>query len=1534
MDPQAEALIHRLRTQPDDVESYESLKAHYHTAGDFASLANLVEGWAGRHTEAAAANAFHEAARTVSYYLEDQLRAVELLETALDNAPDHSEANDDLARLLEAIGDPEAYVASLARRARRYANADADPASIAAIHFQIGELWERTLERPDQAVVHYRSAFELDPEHLPAMYATREIYRQSGDLRSAAHVYDLEIAAEVDTARKVMLLRELAHLEHEGLSDPDASISALDRALGHTPHDREVTYELAGALLARAAVRGDSPDGLLDRAKAADMLLRLAHGAEGETQVAFLESALDASPDHDAALTFLESVAAVARAEARLPLRWIRYVGLAPNGPNSAARRIRLADAYESAGQLADTIMCLEPLLASGDVEIARRLVGLYTREGRVEDARKAQGIVGASLSPDERRVALEDELAHAAVGSDDAARLIADLDAIDPSNAKVGAVRLDHLRARGEHAALRDLLLARAEDSTQSVAVRSSAYREVALLADGPLADADLAVRVRGSLVKLSPGDRDERAKLKQAMRLGQRWDELANILVWEAANEDEADARRNAALSVDELTERAALDAGRAIDALEGIYKASPTDVAVRDRLLTRLVAAGRNREALPLIESKAESAPTTRDKAGLLDQAATIRLEFGDIVGAIAALERWIAADPDATEPARRALELAERSGDAAQIARAVSREADRSQGDERARWLMRLADLEANSLGSDDRAIDALIRATEAAPNDERIRIELENAFRRSERFVELRDSIRVRVPKQATVEDRVALLREIAHLSEHELTDRRATAIALRELRTVAEDATALDWLIDDARSRGDTEELTALLSVRLELKSAPEEKNTTGLELAELLDREGGDRARARTILESLRGVAPNPVAALGHLARICEADGDQVALASAWSDLLDHIEEPKRAIELAKALHALAVGPLSSESHAAKGLAHWSKHAPSELAPLEALVALHLNAGRERDAADALLELGKRLDSPSDAESKLLEASDRYETAGDLAAAMEAARLARSLGFGSSAARQRLGIVAERASRFDVVLEVAEARAADAAKKGESGRGDLITELLACASIAREKLNDGQRASTYLLRASELAEGNAEAVARVEAAATEIDRSASDASAVLERALVTRLLERAKSEEGEVRVARLVRASTILANAIGDFGGAFQLLADVTEEDANPTLLDALVSVATSGAKTSELEQLLKKRFDESVDSDTARAILEAQVNMYTRVNRASDAADVLQRILSMRTTVENRDRLLDALARAGRHKDRVNVLEQAIRRAGANEDERNALGRQVAVIWETELANKFEALDAWKRLLRWCPTDVDATHALDRLGVKRNSLPPPPAKPAEAAANPSTPPRPSAPPPPAKPAEAAAKPSTPPRPSAPPPPPARVLAAPPPPARVPAVPSLATPRRPPEVNVVTAVYSVVTDADASALGAISPDAMATHGTASASDEPITAPPPAPVVTPLVPSMPVSIPRMPPPALPREAAAMLAESQAIESVEEVESLDDVEALDDFEDVDDVEEVDSGTPQKDHVRPHVSLPPPPPKRGQ
>src|SRR5687767_7714871 len=106
MDATAEELIARLRRNPDDASAYAALRAHYQRIGDYPSLANLLEGWAGRAADhQAASQAFYDAGEIVWGALADRGRSMRLYERALERSPTHAEAGLRLQSFYEETGD-------------------------------------------------------------------------------------------------------------------------------------------------------------------------------------------------------------------------------------------------------------------------------------------------------------------------------------------------------------------------------------------------------------------------------------------------------------------------------------------------------------------------------------------------------------------------------------------------------------------------------------------------------------------------------------------------------------------------------------------------------------------------------------------------------------------------------------------------------------------------------------------------------------------------------------------------------------------------------------------------------------------------------------------------------------------------------------------------------------------------------------------------------------------------------------------------------------------------------------------------------------------------------------------------------------------------------------------------------------------------------------------------------------------------------------------------------------------------------------
>ncbi|MEM1414130.1 MAG: hypothetical protein AAGH15_04485, partial [Myxococcota bacterium] len=434
-DPTAAELIARLRRDPDDEGAYRALRAHYRARGDAASLTNLVEGWAKKASDpAAAAAAFSEAGELALRSLGDKARATGLFERARALAPASRLAFEGLAALAEAAGDARHLAELLQDRLLRLPTEAR--AERGRLELRLGQVWETRLGRPDEALACYARALEATPRLVPALYAARGLQLRAGNHAAAVRLLHREVEAEADPSRQRALLRELGALSGERLDDLGGAIDALERARALGP-DAAVLHELATQLLTRA--ERDGPSAPEDRVRAAQHLVALAELLGDAQGRPYLEAALDAVPGSLEALEALEALARRRGLEDVLPARWVAFLAARPAGSGAAPRRRKLGFAYLEADQPEDARICFEALVdleaGTGDPEVAEALAPLLRAAGRGEDATRALYVATAAASDEARVPRLRALLAdHRARGDADAAAAVAvELRAFDP---------------------------------------------------------------------------------------------------------------------------------------------------------------------------------------------------------------------------------------------------------------------------------------------------------------------------------------------------------------------------------------------------------------------------------------------------------------------------------------------------------------------------------------------------------------------------------------------------------------------------------------------------------------------------------------------------------------------------------------------------------------------------------------------------------------------------------------------------------------------------------------------------------------------------------------------------------------------------------------------------------------------------------------------------------------------------------------------------------------------------------------------
>ena len=936
MDAIAEQLIARLRSNPDDAEAYAALRAHYRQAGDYASLANLLEGWASRTVDASsAANALYEAAQLISHYQSDPERAAGLLERALERQPLHPEAGTHLEQILEDAQEYRRLVELLDRRASGLAESGADPRSVAAVHLRLGQVWEHALQRPDRAIRHYRQAFELDATLVPAIYAAREIYRNAGNLKTAASLYEQEANAETDAERKVALFRELAHLRAESLRDTKGAIRALEQALAIAPGDVHVMHELASALIHRAEGTSAAAQAEADHRRAADLMYQMAQSLPIDHAIPYAEAALDSVPDHDGALELLERLATEAGRTDMLAVRWVAFIEASPDALGAAPRRRQLGQAYVDAGQLDDAIVCLEPLLDAGDAAAAETLVDLYRSVGRDQDVPRALAVAVQSLPPDDRIPRLREmiDVLVAQGKHDEAVARAKEILEFAPGDDEALQFLETEYRNTEQWSALRELMLSAARVSGASVDARKERLREVARVSSRHLDDPNGAIEAYRAIVALDPADADARDRLAQHLEATQRWDELVEVLDREALAQTDPDGKASVYRRLAAVHKDARQDLEHAIVALMQVRELAPGDDRSRDTLCDALLETARHAEAVPLLRERLEDAVDPGDRIDVLRTLAdTLEYHLGDLEAAFGAAAQLLEEEPGDIVTLDRMERIDVRLENPERLLDTLSYRTDVVDVSERPAMLRRMAVIADETLDDLDRAADLYRAALEFDPKDEGTLEALASVYDRAARYEDLVELLQERVQREEVASVRTELHRRIARILAERVGDEDAAADAWREVLDAGDDEEALRALRAHAAHVNAPEELedylrrlAVLLEVGDELRDLLIERAEV---LAEPLDRPADAVIVLRDVLDR---VDPSHVPSMIRMAALCERTEDHAGLADALERQLAINDDDGLRVPLAKRLADLYEGPLEDAELAVVALSVWA---------------------------------------------------------------------------------------------------------------------------------------------------------------------------------------------------------------------------------------------------------------------------------------------------------------------------------------------------------------------------------------------------------------------------------------------------------------------------------------------------------------------------------------------------------------------------------------------------------------------------
>lgn len=304
-----------IKVDPSHAPSLQELGRYLRERGDWAELVDVLElQLRNSVTGPARARAAFLLGQVYEDHLGDRAKAVTSYEAAVGADPSYRTAVDALARLRVQEQDWPRLLADLDRELKL----TEDPVQRVASFARKAQVLEWQ-DKHRQAIQAWEDVLAIEPNHLGALLALDQLYRQVGAWESLSNVSSALADVLDDPTGRVAALYELARLlEHQGLGEYDDIVAAYRRVLEIVPSDLGALLELERL----ATSRGDTAllqevDALAVRSAedptvAAAHRARMAEQVEGEQDTEAIEqfrAATAADPYHIGAARGLTRVA-------------------------------------------------------------------------------------------------------------------------------------------------------------------------------------------------------------------------------------------------------------------------------------------------------------------------------------------------------------------------------------------------------------------------------------------------------------------------------------------------------------------------------------------------------------------------------------------------------------------------------------------------------------------------------------------------------------------------------------------------------------------------------------------------------------------------------------------------------------------------------------------------------------------------------------------------------------------------------------------------------------------------------------------------------------------------------------------------------------------------------------------------------------------------------------------------------------------------------------------------------------------------
>jgi tetratricopeptide (TPR) repeat protein len=882
------------------------------------------------------------------------------------------------------------------------------------------------LDPQHEVTIAALEALMAAPEHAArAAEMLEAVYLSRAEWGKVMRALEARLATSEDPDARRTLLRRLAKLHEEQEEDYKAALETIAKLLGEDITDETTWAELerlarvanAGGRLAEiyagelAKVESDEP-------VTAKLARRTGELFEQEKDVEralhFYRRAYAFAPEERTGP--FESIDRLLR-DAGRPADRVALYREALDHANDPADRIatlhtiatleetdlkdddRAIDTYRSALEVDET-----------DARAIEAVSRLYQRRSRWRDLadltrKRAEQ---SALPEDESKHRLD--LAHLLerkLGEVDAAideyQLVVDLTVGDHASAtsREAVKALEQLVVSPEHKArvveiLRPLY-ERADDWRQLVAIngerlalavepadRVAVLRESAKLWEERGNDQNRAFEAVRDAFVLDPDDGDTRGELDRLTAATSRWDDLADAYERGIAK-IEGVGQRELLHSLATVHDAKRDDPRRALGAYERLHRLDETEIEPLDAMDTLSTLLSDWPALVGVLVKKAELTSSDQDRADLWRRVGESRRDMlDDAPGAIEAYERALELDSESRGTLDHLITLYEGKDDSSRLVDLYRRRVELAGPEEEARkyeLLILAANRYEHGLKEPREAIELLNEALAVKPGDSAAMQRLDALYTAQRLWPELLENLRLQASSAPDDAARRVLKRRIGDLLSGELEDARqaleayrevldggpdeAVITAIRRIGEANEDlrAEAADALEPVLRGAGRHADLVEVCEMRLRAQTDPHDRARTLRTIAEVAERDLGDKAKAENAL--LRGLTeePDDHALHADIERLAVEIGTEGwgRYADALAERAGALFEPAVTTDLYMRLGRVAEQRLGDDLRAAKAYVHASEQTGDNPEVLAALDRIYTKLGEARPLADIL---------------------------------------------------------------------------------------------------------------------------------------------------------------------------------------------------------------------------------------------------------------------------------------------------------------------------------------------------------------------------------------------------------------------------------------------------------------------------------------------------------------------------------------------------------------------------------------------